>query len=151
MQETKLSIVIVANSINLITSSSKGDLQHLVYLCDFLKRSASAIGFYEVRECCGNIKKGGVMSSGDSSALVGVEVPCLSCIQGEIGTLKDSICFARRAIDSYAIVEGGSQRARLYILRPVQITRPSRLRHQRVRSWCIVSGYNSEYTSNHSH
>jgi hypothetical protein len=37
------------------------------------------------------IKKGGVMSSGDSSALVGVEVPCLSCIQGEIGTLRDFI------------------------------------------------------------
>ncbi|CAP99993.1 hypothetical protein PCH_Pc22g27050 [Penicillium rubens Wisconsin 54-1255] len=74
------------------------------------------------------------MSSGDSSALVGVEVPCLSCIQGEIGTLRDSICFAHRAIDSYAIVEGGSQRARLHILRPVQITRPSRLRHQR---YCI--------------
>jgi hypothetical protein len=51
---------------------------------DFLKRSASAIGFYEVRECCGNIKKGGVMSSGDKFielATITIEslVSCISC------------------------------------------------------------------------
>ncbi|KAJ5277617.1 hypothetical protein N7524_003770 [Penicillium chrysogenum] len=80
---------------------SKGDLQHLVSLCDSLRRFASATGFYEVRECCGNLKERGVMSSGDGSASVGVEVFCLSRIKGGIGTLRDSICFARRAIDSF--------------------------------------------------
>jgi hypothetical protein len=37
----------------------------LITLCDSLRRFASATGFYEVRECCGNLKERGVMSSGD--------------------------------------------------------------------------------------
>lgn len=85
------------------TSSSKRDLLELASLGDFLRESSSTMGFYKARKGAENIQKNGTTKSEDRSASEddGREDFCLRRIEDEIGILKDSFCFARRAFDSF--------------------------------------------------
>lgn len=83
--------------------SSKKDLPKLASLGDFLKECSSAMGLYKVLESCEMIlEESTIRSKSDSASQSdGREDISLSRIEDEIGNLKDSLCFARRAFDSF--------------------------------------------------
>lgn len=72
-------------------------------LGDFLKECSSSMGLYKVLESCDKIlEESAIRSKGDyASESDGREDICLSRIEDEISILKDSLCFARRAFDSF--------------------------------------------------
>jgi osomolarity two-component system phosphorelay intermediate protein YPD1 len=81
--------------------SSRRDLQQLILLCRYLKKSASVLGMYRVRECCENIQRYGAMMRKTGLGLETVEGLSFCCVGDEISSLRDSLCFARRAIDEF--------------------------------------------------
>ncbi|KAJ6050165.1 hypothetical protein N7499_006310 [Penicillium canescens] len=71
------------------------------YYLESLQQCAAAMGFYKVHESCGNIRRASAMINRHSQVAETAQVDFLRFIKKEIGTLSDTVLYARATIDLF--------------------------------------------------